>query len=79
MRRARRPGGDGGPAVTLFPFLAVLLCTMGMLIMLLVVISRDTAAGETAAAADADPLFSDAAMRDLTEEKPAAPDMGGVY
>ena len=73
MRRARRSGGDGGPAVTLFPFLAVLLCTMGMLIMLLVVISRDTAAGETAAAADADPLFSDAAMRDLTEEKPAAP------
>ena len=31
-----------GPEVSLFPFLAVLLCTMGMLIMLLVLISRDT-------------------------------------
>ncbi|MBO7725917.1 MAG: hypothetical protein J6S40_05565 [Thermoguttaceae bacterium] len=73
MRRTQRTRRDGGPTVTLFPFLAVLLCTMGMLIMLLVVISRDTAVGETAAsAADADPLFSDAAMRDLTEEKETA-------
>ena len=75
MRHTQRARRDGGPAVTLFPFLAVLLCTMGMLIMLLVVISRDTAAGEKAIAAadEADPLFSDAAMRGLTEEKPAAP------
>ncbi|MBR2695090.1 MAG: hypothetical protein IKE69_12870 [Thermoguttaceae bacterium] len=72
MRRIQRARRDDGPAVTLFPFLAVLLCTMGMLIMLLVVISRDTAAGEKAAG-EADPLFSDAAMRDLTEEKPAEP------
>ena len=71
MRRVQRARRDSGPTVSLFPFLAVLLCTMGMLIMLLVVISRDTATGE-AAAADADPLFSEAALRGLTEEKPAS-------
>ena len=73
MRRTQRARRDSGPTVSLFPFLAVLLCTMGMLIMLLVAISRDTATGEAAAAspADADPLFSEAAMRGLTEEGPA--------
>ena len=72
MRRTQRARRDSGPTVSLFPFLAVLLCTMGMLIMLLVAISRDTATGEAAAAspADADPLFSEAAMRGLTEERP---------
>ncbi|MDO5552303.1 MAG: hypothetical protein Q4G68_00950 [Planctomycetia bacterium] len=34
-----RPRGDN-PTVSLFPFLAVLLCTMGMLVMLLVLISK---------------------------------------
>ncbi len=38
FRRAR-PGG--GAAFSLFPFLAVLICTMGVLILLLVVISRN--------------------------------------
>lgn len=38
-RRTRR-SGDDGPTVSLFPFLAVLLCTMGMLVMILVLVSR---------------------------------------
>lgn len=36
-----RPRDGGNSAVSLFPFLAVLLCTMGALIMLLVVIARN--------------------------------------
>lgn len=36
-----RPRGGGGANVSLFPFLAVLLCMMGALIMLLVVIARN--------------------------------------
>ena len=37
--RRSRPGGSAG--FSLFPFLAVLICTMGVLILLLVVISRN--------------------------------------
>ena len=37
--RHRRPA-PASPSVSLFPFLAVLLCTMGALILLLVVIAR---------------------------------------
>lgn len=36
----RRAGGSAQNAVSLFPFLAVLLCTMGSLILLLIVIAR---------------------------------------
>ena len=38
-KRSRRRSGSDGP-VSLFPFLAVLICTMGSLILLLVVIAR---------------------------------------
>lgn len=59
MSRSRRLRRDQGPTVSLFPFLAVLLCTMGMLIMLLVLIGRDTAGqGSAERAAEPDPLFS---------------------
>ena len=59
--RRKRPGGSA--AFSLFPFLAVLLCTMGVLILLLVVISRNIR--EKAVAAEAenpptpilDPMF----------------------
>ena len=60
---------DQGPTVSLFPFLAVLLCTMGMLIMLLVLIGRDTADLESASRAD--PLFSEEAFGRLASEEPA--------
>ena len=50
-----------GPAISLFPFLAVLLCTMGALLVLLVLFSRsvkhaDHAAAEAAAAQGRDAL-----------------------
>ena len=64
--RSRR---DQGPTVSLFPFLAVLLCTMGMLIMLLVLIGRDTADRESVS--HADPLFSEKAFSQLASEEGA--------
>jgi len=39
-----------GPTISLFPFLAVLLCTMGALLVLLVLFSRSVTHGETAEA-----------------------------
>lgn len=78
MTSSRRSRRDQGPGVSLFPFLAVLLCTMGMLIMLLVLIGRDTAdrdAGETVArtetaptapVSDEDDLFSEKALDDFS-------------
>lgn len=41
MRRRRNPK-SGGAGVSLFPFLAVLLCTMGALIVVLIVIARQS-------------------------------------
>ena len=49
MSRAR---SQSGPTISLFPFLAVLLCTMGALLVLLVLFSRSARQGDTAAAAD---------------------------
>lgn len=48
-----RPRGPSGPGISLFPFLAVLLCTMGALLVVLVIFSRSSAeqaaqAGEAA-------------------------------
>jgi len=40
-----------GPSISLFPFLAVLLCTMGSLLVLLVLFSRSANQGESAEAA----------------------------
>ena len=40
-----------GPSISLFPFLAVLLCTMGSLLVLLVLFSRSAKQGESAEAA----------------------------
>ena len=68
-RRTRR-SGDDGPTVSLFPFLAVLLCTMGMLVMILVLVSRNagtqnasselpSAAPDTSETAPEDDLFLD--------------------
>ena len=45
-----------GPAISLFPFLAVLLCTIGSLLVLLVIFSRSAQNADlvaTAAAAEA--------------------------
>ncbi len=42
-----------GPTVSLFPFLAVLLCTMGSLLVLLVIFSRSAQTADAAAAAKA--------------------------
>ena len=42
-----------GPAISLFPFLAVLLCTMGALLVLLVLFSRAAQESETARAEEA--------------------------
>ena len=50
MSRRRAPEG---PTISLFPFLAVLLCTMGALLVLLVLFSR-SAREEVAADGDAD-------------------------
>ncbi len=52
---SRRDGHQSGDAVTLFPFLAVLICTMGSLIVLLVVVVRQ-AQSEPATANDVTPL-----------------------
>jgi len=59
-----RPRGPSGPGISLFPFLAVLLCTMGALLVVLVIFSRsakqagiaaaEKAKAEAAAAADAE-------------------------
>ncbi len=53
---------QSGPTISLFPFLAVLLCTMGSLLVLLVIFSRsaqqaDTAAATAAAKAAAEELL----------------------
>lgn len=53
---------QSGPTISLFPFLAVLLCTMGSLLVLLVIFSRsaqqaDTAAATAAAEAAAEELI----------------------
>jgi len=37
-----RPRGPSGPGISLFPFLAVLLCTMGALLVVLVIFSRSS-------------------------------------
>jgi len=53
MRRAT--GADNSQAVSLFPFLAVLLCTMGSLIVLLVAMARQARSQATSSADDAQP------------------------
>lgn len=48
-----RRRAQSGPTISLFPFLAVLLCTMGALLVLLVLFSRSAQQGDAAAAAEA--------------------------
>jgi len=48
-----RRRGAAGPEISLFPFLAVLLCTMGSLLVLLVLFSRSAQRSDEAAVADA--------------------------
>ena len=50
MSRRRAPSG---PTISLFPFLAVLLCTMGALLVLLVLFSRSAERADAAAEAEA--------------------------
>jgi hypothetical protein len=50
MSRRRAPSG---PTISLFPFLAVLLCTMGALLVLLVLFSRSAEQADVAAEAEA--------------------------
>lgn len=55
------PASDQSGAIGLFPFLAVLLCTMGSLLVLLVVLAEQakrSAASQSDAAADAAPNFA---------------------
>ncbi|MFN9368179.1 MAG: hypothetical protein ACK6CT_05350 [Planctomycetia bacterium] len=61
-----RPRPAEGPTVSLFPFLAVLLCTMGSLLVLLVLFSRS--------ARDADRIVDEAAVRRRQEELTLARD-----
>ncbi|MFM7137109.1 MAG: hypothetical protein ACKO1M_08575, partial [Planctomycetota bacterium] len=49
---SRRPA-QSGPTISLFPFLAVLLCTMGALLVLLVLFSRSANRADEAAEAEA--------------------------
>lgn len=63
----RRGSGDGA-GVSLFPFLAVLMCTMGALIVLLVVITRQ-ARVQAAQAASAVATQSDRSKEDLLAAK----------
>ncbi len=50
----RRPVGNTSPGISLFPFLAVLLCTMGALIVVLVVLNRQSRLQAAAARSDRD-------------------------
>jgi hypothetical protein len=51
----RRKAGNTSPAISLFPFLAVLLCTMGALVVVLVVLNRQSRLqAATLSAADAE-------------------------
>ena len=43
-----RKAAVAGPTISLFPFLAVLLCTMGALLVVLVLFSRSVRQNETA-------------------------------
>ena len=54
-----------GPTISLFPFLAVLLCTMGSLLVLLVLFSRSAKQAESAEAVAA----REAAVAELEEQK----------
>jgi len=51
MSRAR---AQSGPTISLFPFLAVLLCTMGSLLVILVIFSRSAKQAGIAAAEEAE-------------------------
>ena len=53
---SRRAGRQSDVSVTLFPFLAVLICTMGSLIVLLVVVVQQASKAPAAAVAAAQPL-----------------------
>src|SRR5688572_1480992 len=57
--------------VALFPFLAVLICTMGSLIVLLVLVVQKARAGATAAATTAEqlPLLDPNEFKRLTEQE----------
>ena len=62
----RRTAGSQGEGVSLFPFLAVLLCTMGALVVLLVVLSetsRRKARSSNLAAAEAEANITEAQWR----------------
>jgi len=48
-----RRQAQSGPTISLFPFLAVLLCTMGALLVLLVLFSRSANQADVAAEAEA--------------------------
>lgn len=67
-RRRRRRGNDG---ITLFPFLAVLICTMGSLIVLLVVVVQQAKANaeSVARARQAQQEVDEQRRKELTEKK----------
>jgi len=64
-----RRQGQAAPAVTLFPFLAVLICTMGALILLLVLLSRQAQlqARQTATAKAAEAQNDLATQREVSQ------------
>ncbi|MDR1269490.1 MAG: hypothetical protein LBK82_08195 [Planctomycetaceae bacterium] len=65
----KRRTGNGENKVTLFPFLAVLLCTMGALIMLLVVIARNVREQSVTVISPAASTVSEQQPQQLTEEQ----------
>ncbi|MDR1142257.1 MAG: hypothetical protein LBL62_11230, partial [Planctomycetaceae bacterium] len=67
----KRRTGNGENKVTLFPFLAVLLCTMGALIMLLVVIARNVREQSVTVNSPAASTISEQQPQQLSEEQAA--------
>ncbi|RMF92324.1 MAG: hypothetical protein D6741_15050, partial [Planctomycetota bacterium] len=66
-RRGTTSKADGNP-VSLFPFLAVLICTMGALIVLLVVMARQMRLEAIHSLAAAEPTVSTEELQRLSEE-----------
>ncbi|MFM7243827.1 MAG: hypothetical protein ACKO40_06575 [Planctomycetaceae bacterium] len=73
MSRAR---AQSGPTISLFPFLAVLLCTMGSLLVVLVIFSRSAKESAAVAAAQARAAAEAAAAAEREELELARDELG---
>lgn len=73
MSRAR---AQSGPTISLFPFLAVLLCTMGSLLVILVIFSRSAKQAGIAAAVEAEAQAAAATAAERGELELAREELG---